>query len=79
MCTHGVEDHVDAFASRQFDGRDEIGVGCYEYDLIDMMLMRHGGNVQSQAHVDAFLDHIKFEILVSGDMALAPPMNSVGP
>ena len=48
MSRHRVENDIDTFPSRKLGGRDKIGVGCNQDDLIDLFLIRHRRDVEAE-------------------------------
>ena len=62
---HWIEYEVNSFPARQFSGRHKVRVSRHQHDLINLPLKAQGGNIQPDAHIDAFLRSEVLEILVS--------------
>lgn len=61
---HGVEDEVDPLAPGELGGRNEVAVAGDQHDLVDLALVGHGRDVETDAHVDAFLAHLVEDVLL---------------
>ena len=61
---HWINHHVNAFPARQLHRGHEIGVGCDQNDLIDLLLVSQRSHIHAKAHVYALLHDIEFKIIV---------------
>ncbi len=62
-----IKENSHAFASREFEGGDEIAITGHDDDRSNHFSQCQPGDVHANPHVNAFLFNIKFEIVIFQD------------
>lgn len=59
---HRIKNKIDSLAASQFRGRYKIAVARNQDDLVNLLLIRQGGNIQPDSHINALLANIVLEV-----------------